>query len=55
MFQFHSGPIKTLVIMVCHLGTLPRVFQFHSGPIKTWFWLRLGLLRCLRFNSLWSD
>ena len=33
-FQFHKGPIKTIVLLV-FIG-LGCEFQFHKGPIKTW-------------------
>ena len=32
-FQFHEGPIKTVI---CHIILFcPCLFQFHEGPIKT--------------------
>ena len=33
MFQFHEGPIKTL-LLYSFLQSLV-LFQFHEGPIKT--------------------
>ena len=33
MFQFHEGPIKTVLWAVS--GTILILFQFHEGPIKT--------------------
>ena len=33
MFQFHEGPIKTIL---SELNIKPsKMFQFHEGPIKT--------------------
>ena len=45
LFQFHEGPIKTLLggYALYVLG----LFQFHEGPIKTIFLLLLLLLVCV--------